>query len=100
MKIGSKKTHTDEYTRSMIWCGVPGPFSSAKHGRHLRIPAASYCSGSLTHVSDIKLIRTDTTLDVSQKAEKGMICLDLDESGSSRVLVKLYTVELYLSHIF
>ncbi|KAH7514339.1 hypothetical protein FEM48_Zijuj11G0078400 [Ziziphus jujuba var. spinosa] len=28
--------------------------------------------GSLTRVSDIKLIRTDTTLDLSQKAEKGM----------------------------
>ncbi|KAB2599402.1 hypothetical protein D8674_009673, partial [Pyrus ussuriensis x Pyrus communis] len=27
----------------------------------------------LVHVSDIKLIRTDTTLDLSQKAEKGMI---------------------------
>ncbi|GLJ20552.1 hypothetical protein SUGI_0373910 [Cryptomeria japonica] len=26
--------------------------------------------GSLNHVSDIKLIRTDTTLDLSQKAEK------------------------------
>jgi len=25
-------------------------------------------------VSDIKLIRTDTTLDLSQKAEKGMNC--------------------------
>jgi hypothetical protein len=28
--------------------------------------------GPLGHVSDIKLIRTDTTLDLSQKAEKGM----------------------------
>ena len=28
---------------------------------------------SLSHVSDIKLIRTDTTLDLSQKAEKGTI---------------------------
>nr|KJB70493.1 hypothetical protein B456_011G075900 [Gossypium raimondii] len=28
--------------------------------------------GSMIHVSDIKLIRTDTTLDLSQKAEKGM----------------------------
>jgi len=27
----------------------------------------------MAHVSDIKLIRTDTTLDLSQKAEKGMI---------------------------
>jgi len=27
----------------------------------------------MTHVSDIKLIRTDTTLDLSQKAEKGML---------------------------
>nr|KYP70423.1 hypothetical protein KK1_009643 [Cajanus cajan] len=27
----------------------------------------------MTHISDIKLIRTDTTLDLSQKAEKGMI---------------------------
>ncbi|KAG4907361.1 hypothetical protein JHK82_056024 [Glycine max] len=29
----------------------------------------------MAHISDIKLIRTDTTLDLSQKAEKGM-CLD------------------------
>ncbi|KAL3016067.1 hypothetical protein AAZX31_06G192400 [Glycine max] len=29
--------------------------------------------GPMTHISDIKLIRTDTTLDLSQKAEKGMI---------------------------
>ena len=29
--------------------------------------------GLIGHVSDIKLIRTDTTLDLSQKAEKGMI---------------------------
>ncbi|CAN6931372.1 unnamed protein product [Brassica oleracea] len=26
----------------------------------------------MDHISDIKLIRTDTTLDLSQKAEKGM----------------------------
>ena len=31
--------------------------------------------GPLAHVSDIKLIRTDTTLDLSQKAEKGMLCI-------------------------
>ena len=30
--------------------------------------------GPMVHVSDIKLIRTDTTLDLSQKAEKGMLC--------------------------
>ncbi|PKA58432.1 hypothetical protein AXF42_Ash013938 [Apostasia shenzhenica] len=29
----------------------------------------------MAHVSDIKLIRTDTTLDLSQKAEKGMSLL-------------------------
>ena len=28
----------------------------------------------MTPISDIKLIRTDTTLDLSQKAEKGMTC--------------------------
>ncbi|KAF7088459.1 hypothetical protein CFC21_091561 [Triticum aestivum] len=27
----------------------------------------------MAHISDIKLIRTDTTLDLSQKAEKGML---------------------------
>ena len=27
----------------------------------------------MAHVSDIKLIRTDTTLDLSQKAEKGIL---------------------------
>ncbi|KAF7084150.1 hypothetical protein CFC21_087830 [Triticum aestivum] len=26
----------------------------------------------MAHISDIKLIRTDTTLDLSQKADKGM----------------------------
>ncbi|KAL1290985.1 hypothetical protein AAHE18_20G168800 [Arachis hypogaea] len=26
----------------------------------------------MAHISDIKLIRTDTTLDLSQKAEKGL----------------------------
>ena len=31
----------------------------------------------MAHISDIKLIRTDTTLDLSQKAEKGMLCKDL-----------------------
>ncbi|KAK4587358.1 hypothetical protein RGQ29_024174 [Quercus rubra] len=29
----------------------------------------------MAHISDIKLIRTDTTLDLSQKAEKGMSLL-------------------------
>mgnify|MGYP003703408307 CR=1 FL=1 len=28
----------------------------------------------MAHISDIKLIITDTTLDLSQKAEKGMLC--------------------------
>ena len=28
----------------------------------------------MSHISDIKLIRTDTTLDLRQKAEKGMFC--------------------------
>jgi hypothetical protein len=34
----------------------------------------------MAHISDIKLIRTDTTLDLSQKAEKGMKCSMLDFS--------------------
>ena len=29
----------------------------------------------MAHISDIRLIRTDTTLDLSQKAEKGMSLL-------------------------
>ncbi|KAL5738734.1 hypothetical protein ACOSP7_031495 [Xanthoceras sorbifolium] len=33
--------------------------------------------GPLAHISDIKLIRTDTTLDLSQKAEKGTIDLQM-----------------------
>ena len=32
----------------------------------------------MAHISDIKLIRTDTTLDLSQKAEKGMLCPSSD----------------------
>jgi len=41
----------------------------------------------LVHVSDIKLIRTDTTLDLSQKAEKGML--------SSLSCFSFYTVRLH-----
>ncbi|KAM7519578.1 hypothetical protein LguiB_018540 [Lonicera macranthoides] len=29
----------------------------------------------MAHISDIKLIKTNTTLDLSQKAEKGVFCL-------------------------
>ncbi|KAH7671290.1 hypothetical protein IHE45_10G083600 [Dioscorea alata] len=36
----------------------------------------------MAHVSDIKLIRTDTTLDLSQKAEKGMTCI-----GPNRIVL-------------
>ncbi|RDX78474.1 hypothetical protein CR513_41250, partial [Mucuna pruriens] len=39
---------------------------------------------SMTHISDIKLIRTDTTLDLSQKAEKGMSCNDVKSALPQR----------------
>jgi len=63
---------------------APDPCKSATQGRCLRDEVASYFDGPLpqkinlisceliVHISDIKLIRTDTTLDLSQKAEKGM----------------------------
>ncbi|KAG5594074.1 hypothetical protein H5410_035306 [Solanum commersonii] len=38
----------------------------------------------MTHISDIKLIRTDTTLDLSQKAEKGQ-----GSSATPRQLLKV-----------
>nr|TKW04398.1 hypothetical protein SEVIR_7G106900v2 [Setaria viridis] len=43
----------------------------------------------MAHVSDIKLIRTDTTLDLSQKAEKGMNC-----SAASALLLACVSVPL------
>ncbi|TMW80551.1 hypothetical protein EJD97_018484 [Solanum chilense] len=39
----------------------------------------------MAHISDIKLIRTDTTLDLSQKAEKGMPNYVTDSDDSSIV---------------
>ncbi|KAG4984679.1 hypothetical protein JHK87_029428 [Glycine soja] len=44
----------------------------------------------MTHISDIKLIKTDTTLDLSQKAEKGL-CLDgwMDTFHKSSVALTL-----------
>ncbi|KAK8317641.1 hypothetical protein V6Z11_A13G119700 [Gossypium hirsutum] len=66
-----------------IGWAAPGPINSATHRRHSRVPVASYCDKPspqkinliscepMADVSDIKLIRTDTTLDLSQKAEKG-----------------------------
>nr|TKW22782.1 hypothetical protein SEVIR_4G250700v2 [Setaria viridis] len=36
----------------------------------------------MVHISDIKLIRIDSTLDLSQKVEKGMSC-----NGESRLVL-------------
>ncbi len=72
---------------------------SAKPRRRLRGQAASYRTvpppreirliswGSMNLVSDIKLIRTDTVLDLSQKAEKGMRLMMFDR--------RLYTLLLH-----
>jgi len=70
----------------MFWGGMHQVLAIVqKQGRCLRNQVASYLDGSLpqkinlisceliVHISDIKLIRTDTTLDLSQKAEKGML---------------------------
>ncbi|KAK7366834.1 hypothetical protein VNO80_08833 [Phaseolus coccineus] len=66
---------------------APGLCNSATQRQCLRSQVASYFDGPLpqkinlisceliVHISDIKLIRTDTTLDLSQKAEKGRIRL-------------------------
>ncbi len=74
--------------------------SSARPRRHARGQAASYQTappprkirliswGSMSLVSDIKLIRTDSTLDLSQKAEKG-ISFTLTPGG-------LYTLRMVL----
>eukprot|EP00878_Enallax_costatus_P001718 GHUV01001873.1.p1 GENE.GHUV01001873.1~~GHUV01001873.1.p1 ORF type:complete len:107 (-),score=6.44 GHUV01001873.1:23-343(-) len=42
----------------------------------------SIAYGSMTHSSAIKLNRTDTTLDLSQKAEKGMKLMGQQARGS------------------
>ena len=50
------------------------------------------------HVSDIKLIRTDTTLDLSQKAEKGMLCTALSLPSYSPLQTILVHVGFYYLH--
>jgi len=69
----------------LIWVGCTRPLQKCKTKAMLENQVASYFDGPLpwkinlisceliVHISDIKLIRTDTTLDLSQKAEKGMI---------------------------
>ncbi|GLJ15215.1 hypothetical protein SUGI_0248710 [Cryptomeria japonica] len=68
----------------VLW-GAPSFCCSAIQKRRTKTLVASYrlslpheeinliSCGSLNHVSDIKLIRTDTTLDLSQKAEKEIV---------------------------
>ncbi|OAP18080.1 hypothetical protein AXX17_AT1G17600 [Arabidopsis thaliana] len=49
----------------------------------------------MAHISDIKLIRTDTTLDLSQKAEK-----ELDHPPPSKYkLCHLFEKESYYGYI-
>jgi hypothetical protein len=45
-------------------------------------------------VSDIKLIRTDTTLDLSQKAEKGIPCLSIPGLLVPRLRPALFPVSM------
>ncbi len=47
-------------------------------------------------VSDIKLIRTDTTLDLSQKAEKGMGTTLSDLPNYTRLLHRLQATNMTL----
>ena len=69
------------------WDASVQGYSAWPWQRRLRAPTASWCGGPSPkkkiniirvdpkiHVSDIKLIRTDTTLDLSREAEKGMLC--------------------------
>ena len=46
----------------------------------------------MIHISDIKLIRTDTTLDLSQKAEKGMLCIVACLEFYSSLQIPCYTL--------
>ncbi|KAK9017536.1 hypothetical protein V6N11_080015 [Hibiscus sabdariffa] len=84
------------------------PSNSAMLRRHMKTPVASCCIGPspkqihliscepMTHVSDIKLISTDTTLDLGQKAEKGIL---LKVEGSACNLpVALANVETTVRH--
>ena len=57
----------------------------------------------MNHVSDIKLIRTDTTLDLSQKAEKGMLFpfhLRPFSSVPLSLLLHFYACGIYHLHAF
>ncbi|KAK9017539.1 hypothetical protein V6N11_080018 [Hibiscus sabdariffa] len=88
--------------------GLANPSNSAMLRRHMKTPVASCCIGPspkqihliscepMTHVSDIKLISTDTTLDLGQKAEKGIL---LKVEGSACNLpVALANVETTVRH--
>ncbi|BFI30039.1 hypothetical protein MPTK2_3g08500 [Marchantia polymorpha subsp. ruderalis] len=44
----------------------------------------------MTLISDIKLIRTDTTLDLSQKAEKGMLRMKIPFSLTKRKFLVIW----------
>ncbi|KAI3468237.1 hypothetical protein Pfo_024900, partial [Paulownia fortunei] len=55
----------------------------------------------MAHVSDIKLIRTDTTLDLSQKAEKGMLYLMLDfPIYSNKMMWKMVNIARFYNLCF
>ena len=93
-KLQSRKGDGTKLTSSFIYCHCGGggapmrpPLQCNTEATHAapkgsELPRAGatpmkeirlISCGLIGHVSDIKLIRTDTTLDLSQKAEKGMI---------------------------
>ncbi|PWA57543.1 hypothetical protein CTI12_AA406780 [Artemisia annua] len=83
--------------------GEPSQGSSATPRQLAKTPIASYCGGSfptkirlissepMAHISNIKLIRTDTTLDLSQKAEK--------EVEAAKRLAKQATFDCFLIQV-
>ena len=66
----------DEGRTSAAFSAMPQPFISPHHASIVRKVVTQKNSFNIvtgdSSIPDIKLIRTDTTLDLSQKAEKGM----------------------------
>ena len=93
----------DEGRTSAAFSAMPQPFISPHHASIVRKVVTQKNSFNIvtgdSSIPDIKLIRTDTTLDLSQKAEKGMPVTDAQGSTKYICTSKKLKLEIWVEKL-
>ncbi len=87
----------DGRPRRVVQCRSHPGFPLCKHNYWVASLKNSFnIETGISSIPDIKLIRTDTTLDLSQKAEKGMLITDAQGSSKYICTSEKFKLEIWV----